>query len=119
MKVWVNIAASNNAWSGGVTNEHLVAIAKEAPAVGVYDLSDESAIGVTTAFDIRSGGAELWSLLDLEREPGGEGRWHAESVLAREPGGRVELAAVALTTLERGEIMKQLARRYPGRVGKL
>lgn len=119
MKIWVNIAASNNAWSGGVTKEHLAAIAKEAPAVLVYDLSDESAIGVTTAYDIRAEGAELWSLLDLEREPGGEGRWHAESVIVREPGEQVTLGAVALTTLRRGLIQEQLAERYPGRVGKL
>lgn len=119
MKVWVNIAASNNAWSGGVTNEHLAAIAKAAPAALVYDLFDESLIGRTTEFDIRAEGAELWSLLDLEREPGGMGRWHAESVFVREPDGQVELGAVALTTLPRGWIQAQLAQRYPGRVGKL
>lgn len=120
MKVWVNIAASNNAWSGGVTNEHLARIAEEARPVVVYDLSDESAIGVTTEFDIRSEGAELWSLLELEREPGGGGRWHAESVMVQDvTSGRVTLAAVALTTMRRGLIQEQLAKRYPGRVGKL
>lgn len=119
MKVWVNIAASNNAWSGGVTNAHLAAIAKEAPAVGVYDLSDESLIGRPVAYEIRAEGAELWSLLDLERKPGGDGSWHAESVIVREPDGQVTLGAVALTTLRRGLIQEQLAGRYPGRVGKL
>lgn len=120
MKVWVNIAASNNAWSGGVTKEHLATIARQAPAVRVYDLSDETAIGVTTAYEIRAEGAELWALLELERKPGGDGSWHAESVImARELGGEVELGAVALTTLRRGLIQEQLAERYPGRVGKL
>jgi len=104
MKVWVNIAASNNAWSGGVTNEHLAAIAKAAPAVGVYDLSDESLVGRTIAYEIRAEGAELWALLDLEREP--SGKWHAESVLMLAPG--VKLGAIALTTMPRGLIQEQL-----------
>lgn len=119
MKVWVNIAASNNAWSGGVTNEHLAAIAKEAPAVGVYDLSDESLIGRPVAYEIRAEGVELWALLDLEREPGGEGKWHAESVLMLAPSGEVKLGAVAITTMRRGLIQEQLAARYPGKVGSL
>lgn len=119
MKVWVNIAASNNAWSGGVTNAHLAAIAKATPVVGVYDLSDESLIGRTSAYDIRAEGAELWALLELDRQPGGEGRWHAESVIVQKPGGEVELGAVALTTMQRGLIQEQLTKRYPGKVGKL
>lgn len=119
MLVWVNIAASNNAWSGGVTPEHLAAIAKEAPAVKVYDLSDESLIGVTSTYEIRADGTELWALCDLEREPGGKGPWHGESVLARDSSGRVDLAAVALTTMPRGMIQAQIAGRYPGRVGRL
>jgi hypothetical protein len=119
MKVWHNIAASNNAWSSGVTPEHLAAIAKASPAVKVYDLSDESLIGVTSTYELREAGMELWALLELEREPGGQGKWHGESLLAKEPGGEVILAAVALTTMPRGFVQMDIARRYPGRVGRL
>lgn len=114
MKVWVNIAASNNAWSSGVTPAHLAAIAKAAPAVKVFDLSDESLIGATSTYEIRADGMELWALLDLEREP--EGRFHGESVLTQTPDGEVQLAMVALTTLPRGAIQAWIARRYPGKV---
>lgn len=119
MKLWHNIAASNNAWSSGVTPAHLAAIAKEAPAVQVFDLSDESLIGATSTYEIRADGCELWALLELEREPGGTGRWHGESVLAQEPGGSVKLVAVALTEMPRGWVQASIARRYPGRVGSL
>lgn len=119
MRVWVNIAASNNAWSGGVTPAHLAAIAEKAPIVQVFDLSDESAIGVTSTYEIRADGCELWALLELEREPGGAGKWHGESVLAWVPGGTVELGAVALTTKPRGWVAASIAARYPGRVGSL
>lgn len=119
MKLWVNIAASNNAWSSGVTPKHLAAIAKEAPAVSVYDLSDERLIGKTSEYDLRAEGCELWALLDLDREPGGTGKWHGESLLTKEPDGRVLLRAVALTTAPRGFIQAAVAARHPGRVGKL
>jgi hypothetical protein len=119
VKVWHNIAASNNAWSSGVTPEHLAAIAKASPAVKVYDLSDESLIGVTSTYELREGGVELWALLELEREPGGVGKWHGESVLTKAPGGPVELAAVALTTRPRGFVEQDIAKRYPGKVGRL
>jgi hypothetical protein len=116
MRVWHNIAASNNAWSCGVTPALLAAIAKESPAVQVFDLSDESLIGVTSKYEIRADGCELWAELELEREPGGERRWHGESVLAKEPDGSVKLCAVALTTMPRGWVAASLAVRYPGRV---
>jgi hypothetical protein len=119
MKVWRNIAASNNAWSGGVTPAHLAAIAAASPAVKVYDLSDESLIGVTSTYELREAGMELWALLELERAPGGQGKWHGESVLARNPDGSVELAMVALTTQPRGFVQMDIARRYPGRVRSL
>lgn len=120
MRVWHNIAASNNAWSGGVTPAHLAAIAKEAPTVEVFDLSDESLIGVASKYEVRADGCELWALLELEHEPGGSGRWHGESVLAGNPDGSdVKLVAVALTTQPRGWVAASIARRYPGRVGTL
>jgi hypothetical protein len=119
MKVWHNIAASNNAWSSGVTPAHLAAIAKASPAVKVYDLSDERAIGVTSTYELRESGMELWALLELEREPGGVGKWHGESLLTKAPGGPVELAAVALTTQPRGFIERSIAARHPGKVGRL
>jgi hypothetical protein len=119
VKVWHNICASNNAWSSGVTPTHLAAIAKAAPAVPVFDLSDESLIGVTSTYEIRADGCELWALLDLEREPGRGGKWHGESVLVRNPDGNVLLGAVALTTKPRGWVAASIAARYPGRVGSL
>jgi hypothetical protein len=119
VKVWHNIAASNNAWSSGVTPAHLAAIAKASPAVKVYDLSDERVIGVTSRYELREAGMELWALLELERAPGGVGNWHGESVLAKESDGRVQLFAVALTTKPRGFIERAIAARHPGKVGRL
>lgn len=117
MKVWHNIAASNNAWSSGVTPAHLAKIAFNSPIVQVFDLSDESLIGKTCEYEVRAEGTELWALLDLERIPAG--KWHGESVLAQNPDGTVELAMVALTTMPRGFIQRAIAARYPGRVGSL
>ena len=117
MKLWHNIAASNNAWSGGVTPAHLAAIAKAGPAVQVFDLRDQSLVGMTSTYEIRADGCELWALLELERVP--EGKWHGESVLVQEPGGGVALGVVALTTLPRGAIEAWMMNRYPGKVGRL
>jgi hypothetical protein len=118
-QVWLNIAASNNAWSSGVTPAHLAAIAKAAPAVQVFDVPEGSLLGVTGPYEIRADGCELWSLCELEREPSGEGKYHAEAVLMREPDGAVKLWAVAVTSLPRGAIQAWMARRYAGRVGRL
>lgn len=117
MKLWHNIAASNNAWSGGVTPAHLAAIAKAAPAVEVYDLRDQTLVGMTSTYEVRADGCELWALLELERMP--EGKWHGESVLVREPGGAVHLGVVALTTKPRGWVQAWIENRHPGRVGSL
>ena len=118
MKLWHNIAASNNAWSSGVTPAHLAAIAKEAPAVPVFDLSDESLIGVTSTYELRADGCELWALLELERPP--EGKWHGESVMVQDTReGSVKLGAVALTTQPRGWVQAWIANRHPGKVGSL
>ena len=118
MRVWVNICASNNAWSSGVTPAHLKAIAEAAPHVQVFDVPRGALIGSTTGdYDLRLDGAELWAALELESEP--RGKYHGEAVLIRHPDGRVELGMVALTTQRRGAIQEWMARRYPGRVGSL
>lgn len=118
MKLWHNIAASNNAWSSGVTPAHLAAIAKEAPAVPVFDLADQTLVGVTSTYEMRADGCELWALLELERMPAGN--WHGESVLMREGlDGSVKLGAVALTTKPRGWVQAWIENRHPGRVGSL
>ena len=117
MKVWVNIAASNNAWSSGLTPARIATLAFEAPVVEVFDVPAGSLIGRTTEYEVRANGTELWARLDLEREP--EGSFHGESVLMQTPDGAVQLAMVALTTLPRGAIRAWVARRYPGKVGRL
>ena len=117
MKLWHNICASNHAWSGGVTPAHLAAIAKAAPAVEVYDLRDQTLVGMTSTYEVRADGCELWALLELERMP--EGKWHGESVLVREPGGAVHLGVVALTTAPRGELEAWMVNRYREKVGRL
>lgn len=119
IQLWLNIAASNNAWSNGVSPEQLAAIAKAAPVVKVFDLSDESVIGVTGQYEIRADGCELWSLCTLERQPGGDGKFHAEAVLMRVAEGPVQLGMVALTTMARGLIHEWMTQRYPGKVGRL
>lgn len=115
MKVWVNVCASNNAWSSGVTPEHLARLAQEAPVVEVFQLPEGEKIGVTGPFELREEGCELWSLCEFEQPA----RGHGESVLARHPDGRIELCMVAMTTQARGAIAEWMARRYPGRVGSL
>lgn len=119
MNVWINIAASNNPWSSGVTPEHLAAIARAAPVVPVFDVPKGAHIGTTTGhYQIRADGCELWALceLELEAEPPGS---HAEAVLMQKPHGPVELGAVAVTALPRGGIRAWMERRYVGRVGSL
>ena len=117
MKVWVNIAASNNAWSSGVTPAHLGAIAKDAPHVQVFDVPLGALIGSVGEYELRADGQELWGHCELAREP--DGSYHGEAVLAKERDGRVALCMVALTTQRRGAIAEWMARRYPGRVGSL
>lgn len=118
MKLWHNIAASNNAWSSGVTPAVLAALAKEAPAVQVFDIADGSLIGATSTYEIRADGCELWALLELERVP--DGAWHGESVLVQDTrDGSVKLGAVALTTKPRGWVQGWIENRHPGKVGRL
>lgn len=114
---WVNIAASNNRWSNGVTRAHLKAIADAAPHVQVFDVPLGDLIGSVREYELRADGQELWGNCDLERQP--LGKYHGEAVLIRNPDGRVDLGMVALTTQPRGAIQQWLARRYPGRVGNL
>lgn len=117
MRIWVNIAASNNRWSSGVTPAHLAKFAFEAPVVPVFDLSDQALIGATLEYEVRAQGAELWAALEVSRVPGG--KWHGESLITKEADGSAVLRAVALTTLPRGAVAALVAQRHPGRVGSL
>lgn len=118
MRVWVNICASNNAWSSGVTPAHLAKFAAEKPVVPVFDLSDQALIGATAGdYDLRLDGAELWAALEVNRIPGG--KWHGESLITKEADGSAVLRMVTLTTLPRGAVAALIAQRHPGRVGSL
>lgn len=115
----MNIAASNNPYSSGVTPRHLAAIAEAAPVVQVFDVPRGALLGVTGEYELRADGCELWSHLDLESEPESE-RYHGEAVLMKElSSGALTLGMVALTALPRGAVQGWIANRYPGKVGRL
>lgn len=117
MRIWVNICASNNAWSSGVTPALLARFAFEAPVVPVFDLSDQALIGATVEYEVRAQGTELWAALELNRIPGG--KWHGESLITKEADGSAVLRMVTLTTMPRGAVAALIAQRHPGKVGSL